>query len=395
MTERPRPLTRPVAKRWRELGPRRWLRPQLAGAAWIVIFLAAAALRPAKTCTPAAPCGTDVLAAVVFVLCAVAAAAPSLLPAPGAVASAALAAAAVVGTAPGRPAKAGFAAAAAAGTAYALVSARHVAEAQRRRLAYVDEVTGGRRVQIPDDALNLLRRSVSRLGQASVALLLVAALAAGGVALLASREAERERRAPVAAAQVTAVDTEDGEVTLDHAGRAHVLSVYASYSVGQTVPVYVLGDDVRLVAEPFDATWHAVGVAALALFAAALLGPRRRIRDEVTSVAGGDVPAFRVGAAFGTRSVSFGVRAGGDALLEVRVAGEPYVDAVDRALAGLSAEELEDFDLDEDHVDVVAAGRLVPGGAVVLFVDGVPYPPRSLASEEAALRDSSKDLEDY
>lgn len=383
---RPRPLTRTTATRWRELGPRPWLRRGVPAVAWLLLLMAAAGMQPAKECTPAAPCGTDRLAVLVVCLCVVAAAAPLLLPLPGAAVSAVLAGGILVGTAPPGPPRIALAAAALAATAYGLAAMRHVAAARRRRLDYLDEVTAGRRVQIPDDALHLLRRNVSRLGQAAGALLLLSVAAAGGLGLLAAREADRERRAPVASAEVVGVDGED-VVTLAHAGRRHVVTVYGRYERGQAVPVYVLGDEVRLVAEPFDATFHVLGVAALALTGASLLVLRRRVRDEVAAVAGGDVPALRVRAEFDGRSVGFGARGGyDDPLLKVRTAGQPYVDAVERGMAGLTAGELDDYELDEDDVDVVAAGRLVPGGAVVLFVDGVPYPPTSLAAEQMPSR---------
>lgn len=387
MTDAPL-LTPETAARWRALRPALPLRPGVAAAMWAVAAFLAVMSESTSECTPASPCGADWVGAVSFGILALAVLGTLLDPALGAVAGAVLAPLGLWYDAEGGPL---VAVAAAFGVAGLLSVASAVAEARSRheRLALLAH---GTPVQVPDEVLDRPLRTARLLLLLCGGSLLVAAALGGWVASNASDERARQRRAPVVDATVVAWDESDMEVTLVAGGRRHTIDAYGAYEVGETVPAWELGDGLRLVGEPYDASFP--GVLPILALALALVLARRaaHVRAEVRALRLG-APAWTVSVVPtagalqvvhpGTFDAMVVVPVDVEAVGELLWPGQPddLDDDLDEDVADDDYDDLDEDDEDEELAfdTVVVAGRLVPRGLVAVRVGEQWIAPLELA----------------
>jgi hypothetical protein len=321
-------LTPEVAARWRSFDPRRPLAPWLGVVAWVAVILAV------NEAPRALAREGDLLGAVVASM--LTCAAFGMFVAPRAAALCAVAGAAYAVLDGGSSA---VSAVTVAVSAYLVAVAVHGLRRQAARRAYVASVA--ERVLLPPDP-ELARRY--RLTLAATVFVCVAGVAASFWAMsVVARERRREAAAPVVAA--TVVRHEDGDVVVlryrDVESRGEVMDP-AEYPVGELVVVYDLGDELRPVGEPYDASYPSVvpvflcGVAALLAERTLTLLAARRRRD---------VPALEA-TAYPDGAVLLAAVPEGEEVLYVH-AGE----------------------LADERV-LTAAGDLVPGGWVALLDGG-------------------------
>ena len=375
-------------RRWRALRAPLPLRPGVASIAWAVAGFLAVMAETTYRCTPDDPCGADWTAPLAFGLVALAVVAPLLDPPLGAVSGAVLAPLGLLYDAEGAALVAVAAAFGVAGL-LSVVSAVVDTRSRRERLALLSAESSGTVVQVPDEVLDRPMRTARLLVLVCGASVLAAAALGGWVASKASDERARERRAPVVDATVVSYDEGDRKVTLELAGRRDTIGVYGSYAPGETVRAWDLGDGLRLVGEPSDAS--SPGGLPVRALARARLRARRpaHVRAEVRALRLG-APAWTVGMVAAPGGLGVADPETFDVLLVVPVDVEAVAELLWPDGDGDDLDDFDDLDFEEETPvededdepvlqEVVVAGRLVPRGLVAVRVGERWVAPLELA----------------